>query len=212
MNPDGLRVKLIVLMTLATLLGGCQAIALPWLLWGKEPTKDVPAEYPYLVDKRVCISVRADAEMLVEYPQVQLELADHVQATLEANIQGLRVVDPRKVVAYQRERDDWHLMDPADFGRHFGADRLLEFELTQYSTREPGSPFLYRGHIAALLNVYNTGYPNSAPAFSTEIRTAYPPDRAVGYGTTDREVRQAAMQAFAEEVAGKFYDRKVKVR
>ena len=34
-------------------------------------------------------------------------------------------------------------------GARFGADRALMIELTQYTTREPESPHLYRGRIAA---------------------------------------------------------------
>jgi hypothetical protein len=208
----GLRIGGLLLLPLLAALSGCKAAALPWLLWGEEPTKNIAAEYPYLAEKRVCIVVRADMDTLVEYPQVQLELADHVQAALEANIQGLRCVDPRKVVDYQREKTDWDKEDPAVFGKHFQADRLLELDLTQYTTREPESPYLYRGHVAALLNIYNTAYPNSAPAYSKEVAAIYPPDGPGEWGSTDRDIRRGMMQAFAEEVAGKFYDRKVKVK
>lgn len=200
-------------MGLAPLLaGGCMALATPVLLWGEEPTRTVAAEYPYLADRKVCVVVRAELETLVEYPHVQFELADHVRAALEQHVPRIGVVEPRRVVDFQRQGADWERMDPAALGRRFGADRLVEIDLTQYTTREPESPYLYRGYIAAAVSVYNTDYPDSAPAYTTTVRVVYPPESAGAYGTSDREVRRATMEAFAEELAGRFYERKVKVK
>lgn len=191
---------------------GCQhMIAFTALMWGKEPTKEVAAEYPYLVDQRVCILVRADMETLFEYPHVQWEVADHVRVALEPNVPRISVVEPRRVVDFQRSNPRWESLDPAAIGQRFNADRVMEINLTQYTTREPESPHLYRGHIAALVSIYNCDYPNSEPTFTTEVRTAYPPDGAGEWGTTDQAIRRATMEAFAQDVAGKFYDRSVKV-
>ena len=48
-------VAAVLLVPLLVSTGGCRALAL--IL--PEPMKNVPAEYPYLADKRVCIVVRA---------------------------------------------------------------------------------------------------------------------------------------------------------
>lgn len=205
----GLRLG--VLLPLLAASPGCKLVAFPHLMWSQEPTRTIPADYPYLVDKSVCLVVRAEMETLVEYPHVQFEVADHVQTTLTTHVAGVKVVDARKVVDYQRQRADWEKMDPADLGQHFDAQRLIEIELTQYTTREPESPYLHRGYITATLNVYNTDFPDSAPAISMEVHTVFPPDGPGEWGTSDSDIRRAAMEAFAEQVAGKFYDRKVKV-
>ena len=85
-------------------------------------------------------------------------------------------------------------------------------ELTQYTTREPDSPHLYRGHMGANVKVYDTAYPNSAPTYKTTVETVYPPDTMGAYGTDDRGIQRAMMQAFASELAGKFHERQEKVR
>ncbi|MCK4341150.1 MAG: hypothetical protein KAY37_05430 [Phycisphaerae bacterium] len=203
---------MVLLLPLAAGIAGCEAFAFGALMWGKEPTKNVAAEYPYLADKKVCLLVRAEMETLFEYPQVQWEVADHVRVTLEGSVRGLTTVDPRRVVDFQRRTADWEKMDPAGIGKRFGADRLLEIDLTQYTTREPESPHLYRGHISALVSVYNTDYPNSEPAYSKEVQTVYPPNSPGEWGTGDRAIRRATLEAFAQDVAGRFYDRKVKVK
>jgi hypothetical protein len=181
-------------------------------LWSEEKTETVPAKYEYMADKRVCIVVRADMETLVTYPQVQMELADNIRLALEAHVASLSTVDPRRVVDFQRSEPDWELSDPAAIGRRFGADRVLEVDLSQYTTREPDSPHLHRGYISALISVYNAQYTDRGPVFTETVQTVYP-ERSMGeWGASDSAIRRATMEAFAQDVAGLFYDRQVKAR
>ncbi len=179
---------------------GCQLAA----IFG-DRTKPVRAEYPYLSGKKVCLIVRADPETQQMYPHVQFELADFVRVELESKIRNLQVVDPRKVVDFQRSDASWETMDPAALGKRFGADRIIELDLTQYTTREPENEYLYRGHITAAVRVYNAEYPNSQPTYKTEVAIAYPPEGA-HWTLDERTIRQAAMELFAQTVTGKFYD------
>ena len=211
MSTPRIAAILLLLVSLGAATG-CQAFIFTSLIWGEEPTKTVPAAYPYLANQKVCIVVRVDMEALFEYPHLQWEVADHARLPLEANVKGLSVVEPRSVVDFQRRDPSWETMDPAALGKRFSADRVLEIALTQYATREPESPHLYRGYITATVNVYNVAYPDSKPAYNTEVRTVFPPDGPGQLGTSDRDIRRATMEAFAQDLAGKFYDRKVKVK
>ncbi|MCC6360937.1 MAG: hypothetical protein IT450_19530 [Phycisphaerales bacterium] len=193
-------------------LAGCQLIAAPFLMWGPEPTKDVPAEYPYLPGKKVAIVVWADTDTLFEFPQVQFEVAEYVTAAMKGNVKGASFVPNRQVVDYQRRDSAWERRSPNDIGRDLGADRVLMLELTEYTTREPGSPHLKRGRVAANLKIYDSDHKDSAPTYKANIACKYPTGDAADWGGDDRSVRAAAMQLFADEVAGKFYDRKVKVK
>lgn len=200
--------KLLPLAGLALpLLVGCRVLA---LLASGQDTKTVPAEYPYLADKNVAIIVHAPDETIFEHPNVQWEVADHVRVGLESNIKGIQVVDTKRIFDFQRAERDWEKLDPAEIGKRFGADRVLEVDLTQYETREPESPHLYRGHMTADVRVFNADYPNSQHTYRAGIQTVFPPDGPGQYGGNDRDVRRATMEVFAEDVAGKFYDRKVK--
>lgn len=190
---------------------GCRLLAAPILMWGQEPTKEVPAEFPYLQGKKVCLAVWADSETLFEYPWVQLEVSEHVAKAIKPNVERVSFTPNRNVVELQQREVDWERTDPAVLGKRFGAERVLMIELTQYTTREPESPHLYRGRIAANVKVYDTGYPRSAPVFKTSVETVYPPESVGQWGTDDRAIRKATMEAFAAELAGKFYDRRVKV-
>jgi hypothetical protein len=214
MSP-GEAVRRAIVATICLLLAvtsGCRWLAAPWLMWGPEPTKEVPAEFPYLQGKKVCVAVWADSGTLVEYPWVQLELSEHVVAAMKPNVSGISFIPCRNVVELQSRDVDWDRKDPAVLGARFGAERVLMIELTQYTTREPQSPHLYRGHIAANVKVYNTQYRKSEPVFRTPVEVAYPPDSTGQWGTSEQAIRKLTMEAFAAELAGKFYDRRVKVK
>lgn len=205
-------ISISVLTALLLPLAGCQLIAAPFLMWGQEPTKDVPAEYPYLAGKKVAIVVWADTDTLFEYPQVQFDVSEFLAASLKSNVKGLTVVPARQVVDYQRRDASWYNRPPGEIGRDFGADRTLMVELTEYTTREPNSPHLKRGRISANLKVYDTSKKDVAPSYKTNITCKYPSGDAADWGSDDRSIRAATMQAFADEVANRFYDRKVKVK
>lgn len=200
------------LIPLLAMLVGCQAMAAPFLMWGPEPTRTVDAEYPYLDGKNASILISADYDTLFEYPWVQLELAKYVQVALETHLPKVVITPPRTVVDYQRRDVDWDRKPPALVGKNFDAERVVLIELTQYSTREPDSPHLFRGRIGARVRVYDTAYPDAEPAYSTDVEVAYPEDSAGEWGSNDRAIRKQTMELFAEELAGKFYDRKVKIR
>jgi len=203
---------LLATATTLTALAGCQMLAAPFVLFAPEPTRTLPAEYPYLAGKKVCLLVWADSYTLMEYPFVQLEVSEHAAAEMKQRIRGASFVPNRAVVDYQRQDPDWDRAHPAAIGQKFGSDRVVVIELTQYTTREPESTYLYRGRIGANLRVYNTQYPDAGPAYRATVETLYPPDSHGQWGSSEDGLRKATMEAFARDLTGKFYDRQVKVQ
>lgn len=201
-----------VLAGSALLSTGCQLVALPFLLWGQEPTKDVPAEFPHLQQKEVCLVVWCDADTLFEYPNVRFELSEYVAVAMRANVAGITFIPNRQVTELQTRESKWEREPPGRLGAKFGADRVLAIELTQYTMREPDSPHLYRGRIAANLRVYDANTPDARWLWQSNVDVAFPPGSVAPWGTDENTVRRGAMEAFATEVANKFYDRKVKVK
>jgi hypothetical protein len=200
------------MLVLTVPLVGCKALAMPFLLWGPEPTKKIPAECSDLAGKRVAVLVWADMDTLFEYQHVQLELSEHVRAGLEGKVKGLTFVPNRQVVELQRQDPDWDRADPAKLGAKLGAERVLYIELTQYTTREPDSPHLLRGHIGANAKVCDTAQSGAPPVYKGVVECAYPEHAVAEWGANDTAVRRGVMEAFAQALAGKFYDRQVKVK
>ena len=193
-------------------LSGCQLVAAPFIMWGAEPTKSVPADYPYLAGKKACVVIWVEPDTLFDFPNVQFELSEFIINAVTQNVKGVTFTPSRKVIDLQRRGPEWERTPPAKIGGQFGVDRVLVLEITQYSTREPDSPHLFRGRINANLKVYDAAYPDADPVKTYTIETAFPPDSPGKWGSSDASVRRGAMEAFADAVAKKFYDHKVKIR
>lgn len=204
------RAGMLMLTAALAALAGCKLIAAPFLMWGEEPTRLAQAEYPYLSGKRVAIAVWADGNTRFEFPHVQLEVAAHVETQLRKSVPNITLIPARDVVDLQNKDARWDELPPAQLAARLDADRLILIELSEYATREPESPQLYRGRVAAAVKVYQAGETNTAPAYSTDVRASHPPDGPASWGVSEDSIRRAAMEAFANELAGKFHDRKVK--
>ena len=101
-------------------LAGCSLFRGAVLLWGKEPTREVPAEYPYLAGKKVCILVWAEPYTLFEYPHVQLDVSEYVRVALAEAVDHISIQPNRPVVEYQAANPDWDKEDAAKIGSRFG--------------------------------------------------------------------------------------------
>lgn len=192
------------------LLAGCKLLAAPFLLWGEEPTKKVEAKYPYLDNKKICVLVWAEQGTLFEYPNVRYELAEFLGQELKSALKGVTLTSNQTVVEFENREYDWERMNPASIGARFKAERVLMVELTEYTTREPDSPHLYRGHISANIKIYDTSQPDAGPTYRTQVATVYPPNTMSEWGADDRVVRRDTMQQFAADVVNNFHDRQEK--
>ncbi len=200
------------LLMLLTAGVGCRLLAAPFILFGEEPTEEVKAEWPHLSGKHVAILIWADSNTRFEYPNVGLELAEHLRVAMEPHLTGISFVPARDIVEYQRNNPDWDLEDPSTLGARFRADRVMLVELTQYTTREPEATHLLRGLIASSIKLYDCGLPASEAVYRTTVETVYPDEGASTWGTNESDLRLATMEAYSLTVARKFYDHKVKVK
>ncbi len=199
----------IVLLACLPLLGGCPAgRGLAYVLFGGE-TRKVPAEFEGLADQRVAVVVWCDRRVLYDYPDAPLTLSLAIADEIGRKVDGVRVVEPRRVVRYQDDNIYWEEMGKAELGKALGADYLLFVPVEEFATREPGSMNLFRGRISAVPSLYDVAQPErSCRAWKGgRIRTVYPEHAPTGVlRETAREVRLQAEQLFAEELAKKFYD------
>ncbi len=211
-RDSGFTLPAALLGVLLAATGGCKLIALPFFAFADEQKKKVPAEYPYLEGKKGCILVWADEYTSFQYQYLPLEVSEHVRVAMEGSVKGLTFVPNKQVIDFQKRDPGWQSRNPAHIGKQFGADRAIMIELTQYTTREPGSMHLYRGHMGANVKVFDTNYPDAAPAYQTTIEVTYPPDSVAGYGTDERTLRRSMMELFATELAGRFHEHQEKVK
>lgn len=200
-----------LLLVLCTILGGCRALATPWILTGEEPTRRVRAEFPHLKGKKIAIVVWADSDTRFEYPFVRLELSEHIKSELESRIDNVTFCSNRQVVALQDRDPDWDRRPPARLGEQLGADRVLSVEVSQYTMREPESRHLLRGRIAAQVMVYDATRPSAGYLYKTEISVVHPDKSDGRWGNNEAAIRRETMEAFAHALVKRFYDHDEKV-
>ncbi|MFB3893719.1 MAG: hypothetical protein ACE15C_17030 [Phycisphaerae bacterium] len=192
-------------------LGGCSG--LKWLVYvftPEQPDPVVEAEYAGLEGRSVAIVVYADAGTLFEYPRARLEVASAIANEMRANVKNVRVVDPQRVIRWQNENLDWDNTDRTKMGQLFGANYVLYVALARFTTREPGSEYLFRGDIQADIFLYQTSLDErrSRVWAANDVRVQYPPTTAVP-ADNDNLVRLATISVMADYVAKKFYKHKV---
>lgn len=193
---------------------GCNLVSLPFILFAPEPTKKVSAEFAHLKGKRLLILVWAEQATLYEYPNVRYEVADHVRYHLKEHFPKLEVVPPSQVNRYMKSHPDWSTERPTRLGRHFKADNVMMLELMEFTTREPGSPNLFRGRVRARIMMYDMSGEEERPKGIAlkPAEAVYPPDRPIGVlRANDRTIRAETYKEFGRVVALKFYDHEVKI-
>jgi hypothetical protein len=193
---------------------GCNLISMPFVLFAPDPTKKIPAEYANIKGKRVLILVWAEQATLYEYPKVQLEIGSHIWYYLKEHFKDISVVSPSEVYRYMESNPDWATEHPADIGRRFKSNLVMMVELMEFTTREPGSPNLFRGRVRARITMYDlTGDDERPKGIALKPAEAlYPPDRPVGVlRADDRTIRAETYKEFGRVVAQKFYEHEVKL-
>jgi len=203
---------LIATAALMPALAGCDALAyMGYLIVPPPPPKTVPAEFGNLAKHSAAIVIHIDPSAEYEYPGARLQLASLIAGHLRENVDGITVVDPRKVVRHQRENIYWDEMDRTQLGKQFEADYVLYVSLIEFSMREPGSLGLYRGNIKAEVSVYDTSLDERQALVwrGSDICAVYPPDSSSLPAEDNRTVHYKTANLFAEKLAKKFYKHKV---
>ena len=208
--------KLCLPMLLAAVtLSGCKETAFfLYALWPGARDREVKAEFAGLAGKSVVIVVYCDRRVQYEYPNVCLTVSSAVGGQLAKNVEGLTLIDPRRVVKYQDGNIYWDEMDKTALGKAFGANFVLFISLVEYSTREPGSLNLYRGRINAQVSLYDgaLGERDARVWRDRSIQTVYPKHTATGVlRDSDRGIRGKTEAIFANTLAKRFYDHKVPI-
>ena len=200
------------LSLIALAVGGCSQIgALTYMFGVYEEDIKIPAAYENLADSRVAVVIYADDRTQYEYPEAMLALSHMISASLRKNVENLETVDPNEIRGFQRENLGWETMDKASLGQALGADHVLFVALRQYTTREPGSLNIYRGHINAEASIYDTTEAEgAAPAWQEEyLEVTFPPKATGVIANNDRKIQYETDKAFTELLVKYFYEHEV---
>ena len=208
-----LSISLFIVLFLTALgLSSCSQIAGWAYMFGvAEEDETIAAAFDDLSHSKVAVVVYADDRTQYEYPGATLALSHMISATLRKNVENVETVDPIAILAFQRENLGWETMDKASLGQALGADHVLFIALRQYTTREPGSLNIYRGHINAEASIYDaTDAEGAPPAWQEEyLEVTYPPKATGVIADNDRKIQYETDRAFTDLLVKYFYEHEV---
>jgi hypothetical protein len=197
-----------------TFCGGCAALG---VLASKMPQPPTPAQY-VLAGHSVGVMVWADRGLIIDWPQIQLDLAGGVQERLkvaqEAKKKDLLDVTfpvlPASIIKWQRDNPTLENAPVIDIAPRLGVNRLIYIEVSRFGTRAAELFALYRGSATATIKVVDVAPDGTASVAweSGDIEVAYP-KTAPAEGTTkgnDRAMYVGTIQTLADVVAVKFIE------
>ncbi len=209
---DGVKAAACALML--TALVGCQTAGMvaEVIAGGEGSPIEVTAEYAGLNDQTVAVLVNADYTVLYQHRDIQWELTTAISNLIATGVPGVKVIDPRDVVAFQNRNIYWTTAPYGELAKKLGATRLVMVELQEFRLHEPGNTMLYRGVASARVDVAETDGPRPHDAaYSSIVTAAFPPSSPQGVPEADPQtIRKGLVDIFSRAVAWKFFDHQEK--
>src|SRR4051794_26006892 len=172
--------SLLALMTLMTMsLSGCQIAGLV----ASAVPKFESASYDGLAGQNVGVMVDVDDAVLIDWPELRLDVASGVQDKLQQAQKGESKelaktqfpYPPASIVRFQREHPDLHAQPITAIAPRLGTiNRLLYVEMEDFQTHPSGSVDLFRGTTSVRLKVIEVKDGRARVAYEDVVRTQFP--------------------------------------
>lgn len=194
--------------------GGCMILG---YMATAMPPMPVKAQYTGLKGQSVAIMVWTDRSLRIDFPVIQLDVANAIQLKLIAaqkdkkdDLEGTTFpVEPRSVVRFQRENPEIAVKPITEVAGMIGVSRLIYIEITSFETRPVAELELFRGSITASIKVIEVDA-NGVGKIGFEedsVTTVFPkksPPEGLP-GSNDVRMYQGVLTDFTQRVAEKFF-------
>lgn len=181
------------------------------------PRPDVQPKYTGMTGQTVGVMVWADRGIRIDWPTVQLDLANAIQKKLsnEATkkdppkvLKGTTFpVQAASIVRYQKDHPEIDARPITEIAPRLGVSRLIYVELEDFATRSDMSVDLFRGTANATIRVLEIDGGVAKVGFEqNNVRAAFPqkaPKEGIP-GAGDQRIYAGIIDAFATEVTHQF--------
>jgi hypothetical protein len=203
------------LLFVAVSCTGCNLMALPFfLIPGMEPKHEARCKLtPHEKDKEVKVVILSSSglETRPEFLRVDRELSrllyQHLEEGFKKNKEKVTLVAVSQVEKYKDEHPNWHSLSPAEIGKHFNADYVIDLEINAVTLYEQGSAnTLFRGHAEISIDVVDVYKPTEGPIYREEYTVDYPRARGpipASEGNVP-QFRQRFLSVIARELSWRF--------
>jgi hypothetical protein len=208
-----LAIRRLLALSLAVVVGvaqGCSPIAMiGYILAGPpsiEPDFETETGLSMEVgEKKVAVVCFAPKDLLIEFPQIDDELAAQVAWRLGEH--KISIIRPEYIRAWVDEHPDWEL--PEEIGREFKADYVIQIEMGAFSLYEGESTTLFRGRTEAYVKVceMDDSKKSGEQIYSKDIDFIFP--HAVprsAYDTTQTRFKREYISRLSEKIGFLFYE------
>ncbi len=116
----------------------------------------IKPEYAGLPGQKVAVVIVADEAMLFEHKFLRRQIASVVNYEFSKRMKTVETILPQRITRYQDAHLDWAKETTASLGERFGADYVMMITVRNFRLLEPGSTRLYRGNLAASVELVKT--------------------------------------------------------
>lgn len=205
-----LMVALVGVALMLSQLTGCAAVG----YMASAIPKSRDAQYKNLAGKKVAVLVWAHRGLRIDYPNLQLDLGNTVQAQLLAKTDedSLKLTqfpwEVRSMLRFVRERPELEGQSVAQWApRVSDIDRLIFIELMDFSTRSGTAVQLLRGGITVNVKVIEIENGVGKLAYeSPNMKLFFPEDAPEGVvDVSEAAIYSGTVRAMGTEIARLFY-------
>ena len=206
-----MRVCLLVLVGL--MCQGCAFIGVASQAFTPPPT--IHPQYKNMAGQNIGVMIWADRGIRIDWPTLQVDLANSVQNKLAAMKEKKKElkdakfeVQPASIVRYQKDHPELESKQVTEIAPKLGVTRLIYVELEDFATRSDMSLDLFRGQARGNVRVVEVTDGSAKVAFeNNDVRATFPP-KAPREGIPnagDARIYAGIVDAMATEIAQLFY-------
>ena len=210
--PIRAGLKAALLGLLLPFLSGCQIFG---YIASTLPQPATPAKYTDLRGQSVAVMVWVTPGVKIEWPQMQLDLANSIQVRLEqaahAKIHELEGTTfphtATSIGTMQDNHPDWAFLTIDEIAPKLGVTRVIYIEIESFQTRADASVDLFRGSITGRMKEVHVENGHSIIAHSEDdLHNLFPakgPDEGA-LNKTDYDMYRGTLKAFATSIGNLF--------
>jgi hypothetical protein len=203
------------------LLGGCTVLGV--VAYKLKPPETVQPKYTNLIDQSVGVMVWADRGIRIDWPTLQLDLANSIDHKLQEQsvdakgkpkaktLLGVKYpYPPASIIRYQQDHPDVEALPVTDVAPKLHVSRLIYVELEDFATRSGQAVELFRGRGKATVRIIEIDPEGQTAhvAYTWEnIQATYPP-KAPSEGVPnagDQRIYVGTVDALGTEIAQLFF-------
>lgn len=192
-------------------LGSCAAFHLAGAMaqnYEYQKLIQVLPEYDGLENRSVAVVVDSDMSTLYEHPDLVANVLGGISGRLQENVPGIRVIDPRVVLAWQYRTPQWNAMPYGQIAEELNVERVVYLDIHEYRLNPPGNRWEWEGVCAANVGVIERGsFMPDTFADSFNVVARFP--TLTGVGRADAEASQISyglLSEFIKQSAWLFYE------